>query len=549
MHFFKLFTKVVRPAALVLSLAVASAQNPDVIARIASDDNSAITVSTGSTTLTATDPRFEKAQELFVSGKTFFQQGKKDQARKEFDQAIDLLLAATESAPDRARLEKKLEDLIDRIYRFDLEMGAGELEQTVFEKSPLDEIREISLTVDPKAKAIPRLEPKLSQSQLPLVLNDAVQSFINYFTSERGRRTLVYGFKRAGRYKPMISKILAEEGVPQELIYLAQAESGFSPRAVSYMAAAGMWQFITFRGQEYGLKQSPWHDDRLDPEKATRAAAKHLRDLFTQLGDWHLALAAYNCGPMCVDAAVRRTGYADYWQLRSRNALPRETANYVPIILAMTIIAKNPKIYGLDNLEVDEPLESESVPVSANTGLQLIADATETPLATIKEMNPTFIHNVIPGGLDVKVPVGTAAEVSTLLAKVPADKRMIWRLHRLQSGENFETVSRAYRSSSSLISQANAGLAADDVDQGQVLVVPVIPQVPQVAARYYWARGKRVPAVYYGARVAGRGASVPVRAAVAGAKKSPPAVKSLVGQRKPAPNAPGIVALNHRRSR
>ena len=544
MQFFKLFTKVIRPAALVLSLAVASAQNPDVIARIASDDNSAVTVSTGSATFTSTDPRFEKAQELFASGKTFFQQGKKDQARKEFDQAIDLLLAATESAPDRARLEKKLEDLIDRIYRFDLEMGAGELEQTVFEKSPLDEIREISLTVDPKAKPKPSDVPKLSQSQLPLVLNDSVQSFINYFTSERGRRTLVYGFKRAGRYKPMISKILAEEGVPQELIYLAQAESGFSPRAVSYMAAAGMWQFITFRGQEYGLKQSPWHDDRLDPEKATRAAAKHLRDLFTQLGDWHLALAAYNCGPMCVDAAVRRTGYADYWQLRSRHALPRETANYVPIILAMTIIAKNPKIYGLDNLEVDEPLESESVAVDANTGLQLIADATETPLATIKEMNPSFIHNVIPRGLDVKVPVGTSSEVSTLLAKVPADKRMIWRLHRWQPGENFESVSRVYRSSSSLISQANEGLAADDVDRGQVLVVPVIPEAPRVAARYYWARGKRVPAGYRGGAVAARTSSPAVKA-----KKSPVAAKPLIGQRKPTASAPGIVALNHRRSR
>ena len=164
-------------------------------------------------------------------------------------------------------------------------------------------------------------------------------------------------------------------------------------------------------------------------------------------------------------------------------------------------------------------------------------------------MNPTFIHNVIPGGLDVKVPVGTAAEVSTLLAKVPADKRMIWRLHRLQSGENLESVSRIYHSSSSLISQANDGLAADDIDQGQVLVVPVIPQVRQVAARYYWARGKRVPAAYYGARVAGRAATLPVKAGLAGARKGPVAVKSLVGQRKPAPNAPGIVALNHRRSR
>ncbi len=540
MNLFKLFSKVVRPAVLLLSSGMAVAQGTDLIARIAGDDNSAITVSTGSSTMSATDPRFEKAQELFASGKALFQQGKKDQARREFDQAIDLLLAATENAPDRARLEKKLEDLIDRIYRFDLEMGAGELEQTVFEKSPLDEIREISLPVDPQLKANVTEQLKLSQSQLPLVLNDAVLSFINYFTSERGRRTLVYGFKRAGRYKPMISKILAEEGVPQELIYLAQAESGFSPRAVSYMAAAGMWQFITFRGQEYGLKQSQWHDDRLDPEKATRAAARHLKDLYNQLGDWHLALAGYNCGPMCVDSAVRRTGYADYWQLRSRNALPRETANYVPIILAMAIIGKNPKIYGLDQLEVDAPVESESVAIDANTGLQLIADATETPLATIKEMNPTFIHNVIPRGLEVKVPMGTGAEVNTLLAKVPADKRLSWRMHKMQAGESLESISRAYRSSSSLISQANEGLAADEATQGQVLVVPVTPEVPRVAARYYWARGKRVPAAYYGGQAA-------LAKSTLTKPKAPVAVKAPVGVRKAPVSSPRMVALNSNR--
>ena len=526
---------------LVLSLGVAAAQNPDVIARFAGDDNSALTVSTGSTTLTASDPRFEKAQDLFASGKSLFQQGKKEQARREFDQAIDLLLAATEKAPDRARLEKKLEDLIDRIYRFDLEMGAGELEQTVFEKSPLDEIREISLPVDPKLKAQPNALPALGQSQLPLVLNDAVQSFINYFTSERGRRTLVYGFKRAGRYKPMISKILTEEGVPQELIYLAQAESGFSPRAVSYMAAAGMWQFITYRGREYGLNQSQWHDDRLDPEKATRAAARHLKDLYNQLGDWHLALAAYNCGPMCVDAAVRRTGYADYWQLRARNALPRETANYVPIILAMTIIAKNPKIYGIDKLDVDEPLETETMPIDANTGLQLIADATDTPLATIKEMNPSFIHNVIPRGIDVKVPVGTASGVSTLLAMVPAEKRTLWRLHKLQSGESFETVSRLMRSSSSLISQANRGLSPDDATQGQMLVVPVAAaEIARPVARYYWTRGKRVAAPYYGLNKPALRAAVVTRGPV---KKA-----SALSVRKPL-SKPSMIALNSRRAR
>src|SRR5262249_5165255 len=148
-----------------------------------------------------------------------------------------------------------------------------------------------------------------------------------------------------------------EEGIPPELIHLAQAESGFFPRAVSHKAATGMWQFVQFRGRQYGLMQTPYSDDRLDPEKATRSAARHLRDLFEKFGDWYLAIAAYHCGPGCVERAVERTGYADFWELRSRRTIPIETTNYVPIILAMTIMAKNAKEYGLDGVVPDPPLE------------------------------------------------------------------------------------------------------------------------------------------------------------------------------------------------
>ena len=146
----------------------------------------------------------------------------------------------------------------------------------------------------------------------------------------------------------MIQRILDEEGIPQEIIHLAQAESGFIPRAVSRAAAGGMWQFLKWRGNEYGLKQTAYTDDRMDPEKATRAAARHLRDLYHEFGDWYLAIAAYNCGPGNVEKAVERTGYADFWELRARGVLPAETTNYVPIILAMTIMEKNAAEYGIE---------------------------------------------------------------------------------------------------------------------------------------------------------------------------------------------------------
>src|SRR5205823_9887356 len=211
-----------------------------------------------------------------------------------------------------------------------------------------------------------------------LSMNDTVLGYINYF-SKRGHNTIVAAKQRSGRYRPMIQRVLDEEGVPQELIHLAQAESGFIPRAVSRAAAGGMWQFLTWRGQQYGLMQTRFTDDRMDPEKATRAAARHLRDLYQEFGDWYLAIAAYNCGPGSVEKAVERTGYADFWELRARGVLPAETTNYVPIILAMTIMEKNAAEYGIDRLKLDSPLEYDTADPTAPTSLTLVSDAREMP--------------------------------------------------------------------------------------------------------------------------------------------------------------------------
>jgi membrane-bound lytic murein transglycosylase D len=328
----------------------------------------------------------------------------------------------------------------------------------------------MTFPVDPKMKNRVASEVGSTVSALPLVVNDVVLGYINYF-SGRGRRTIEMGIERGGKYRDMISRVLAEEGVPQELIHLAQAESGFLPRAVSRAAAEGMWQFVKFRGNQYGLMQTAWSDDRLDPEKATRAAARHLHDLYKEFNDWYLAIAAYNCGPGNVERAVERTGYADFWELRARHALPAETANYVPIILAMTIMSKNAHEYGLDQVQLDSPVEYDTVKIDATTNLALVSDLADAPISQLQQLNPALLRGMIPTGFDLRVPKGTGTTLMAALEQIPTERRPSWRIHRVQSGETLAQIAREYHSSSSAIAVANK-LSGNDPDTGDRLLIP-----------------------------------------------------------------------------
>ena len=432
----------------------------------------------------AGDPKVREAiltaDRHFQNGKFCMQEAKLDEARQEFERAVDaLLLGLPEDHPDFALLSRKSEELGRLILRYEVEqLGAGRpQENPVYVKSPLAEILDLTFPVDPRAKNQAISQVKALSSQLPLTVNDAVASYITFFsTVERGRKTFLFGMKRADRYRPMIERILAEEGVPQEMIHLAQAESGFMPMALSPKAAAGMWQFIRSRGNEYGLMQSQYHDDRLDPEKATRSAAKHLRDLYEQLGDWYLAMAAYNCGPGCIDRAVQRTGYADYWELRNRNVLPYETQNYVPAILAMAIIAKNPSLYGLDLMAGDEPLQYDSIRLTSQTNLALIADAADRPVSDIRDLNPSLIRSMAPSGYDLRVPKGSGQGILAALELVPPDKRLSWRLHRIGAGDTLVSIARRYAIAPNSIVAVNARLGetkVEDAPEGDVLLIPV----------------------------------------------------------------------------
>src|SRR5580704_7230170 len=293
----------------------------------------------------------EAVEKEYQAGQDNYNAGHMEAAKQNFDSAFNQLLGSGFDLKSDDRLEHELDRLLDGVNSLELaalQQGDGFAEQKS-EPAPIDEANELTPTVDQNVKAKAEAELKNTHSDLPLVMTDQVAGYINYF-SNRGRGTLERALARSGRYEDMIHRVLREQGVPPELIYLAQAESGFHPLAVSRAGARGMWQFMGSRAKGYGLERSWWVDDRQDPEKATRAAAHHLKDLYNQFGDWYLAMAAYNSGPGRVQSAVKRTGYADFWELYRRNVLPKETRNYVPIIVAVTIMAKNPSQYGLQTV-------------------------------------------------------------------------------------------------------------------------------------------------------------------------------------------------------
>jgi membrane-bound lytic murein transglycosylase D len=419
------------------------------------------------------DSLVQRAERRLEAGKKYYQANDIANARREFDQAIDLMLDASDLNPaDRQDYQRRTEEMVDTIHKMDLAgMGASAApEEGKFEKAPLEDILQMTFPVDPKLRDRVREQVAATVSQLPLSVTDAVAGYINYF-STHGHRTIVAATERSGRYRPMIQRILDEEGVPQELIHLAQAESGFIPRAVSRMAAVGMWQFVKSRGNEYGLTQTAYSDDRMDPEKATRAAARHLRDLYQEFGDWYLAIAAYNCGPVVVEKAVERTGYADIWELRSRGVLPAETTNYVPIILAMTIMEKNAAEYGLDNLQLDPPLEYDTIEVSAPTSLALIADLADISPAEMAALNPAILKSVAPGGYSLHVPKGGGMQVAASLQLVPSERRASWRMHRVETGETLAAIGRRFGVAPASIATAN-NLQSHEASQGDQLLIP-----------------------------------------------------------------------------
>lgn len=419
----------------------------------------------------------QEAEREYQAGRTAYAAGNLEQARENFDRAVTML----QQAPVDLNSDERLRAEFDRIVEGSQELEAQtaneldpESDQKV-EPAPIDEANDVTFPVDPKVKEAAEAELQAIRSDLPLVMNDYVASYINYY-STRGRAVLERAWTRAGRYREMIQRIFKEEGVPQDLVYLAQAESGFHPLALSRAGARGMWQFMASRARGYGLLRNRWVDERQDPERSTRAAARHLKDLFNQFGDWYLAMAAYNSGPGNVQRAVQRTGFADFWELYKRGVLPRETKNYVPIIVAITIMAKNPKQYGLENIQPESPPRADVVKINYPIDLRLVADCIGVPVATLQELNPSLLRLTTPasGEFALRLPDGTAEDYHAAVAAIPVNKRLWWRYHQVTAGETLTSIARQYRTSTKAIIEAN-GLTAEEIAADTKLVLPIAP--------------------------------------------------------------------------
>jgi membrane-bound lytic murein transglycosylase D len=417
-----------------------------------------------------------KAEASYTSGVANYKANHLDAARQDFDLAVDTMLSSGMDLKTDPQLSEEFDQLISAINSLELvALKQGNGFSPALEEAPADAADEVTFAPDPILVKKVTAELATTQSDFPLVINDIVAGWINAFTNKPALHAhLKRSLERAGKYKDMISRVLRQEGVPQDLIYQAVTESGFQPQVVNAKAGAGgMWQFLP--NGNYGLVRNGYFDERFDPEKSTIAYARYMKLLYAQTGDWYLAMAAYDWGLGRVQHVVSKTGYADYWEIYRRGGLPAETKAYIPSVIAAIIMAKNPAQYGLADLHPDAPVLSDTVTTSYAIDMHLVADLTDTTVAEIVALNPALLRLSTPRDIpyDLHIPPGTRDVYLERLKDIPEDNRISWRFHVVKDGETLEEIATEYHAHTAEISTVNDITSAKPIQTGDELIIPV----------------------------------------------------------------------------
>src|SRR5712671_3204315 len=452
------------------------------------------------------DQVIERSEAFFKQGKLNLEDNKRDAARSDFDKAVDEILMSGMDVRANQKLQKFYLELVERIYREEVpvlqqqpqntpvvaqdaqnqksekteEIAKAQQPKQVqvgfrqqgFDPSPLDPLSKLILNNEEKKVSesdIAQLEQAKNALDFNFTINPLIQQYINYYQG-RGRSTMEAGLRRSGRFMKIARDTFRQMGVPEDITWLGQVESAWSPKARSWAAASGLWQFVPSSGAQYGLKQTAWVDERNGIEKPTAASARYLKDLARRYnGDWLLAMAAYNTGALNVDRGISRAGEANYWKIYPYIA--QETRNYVPNILAVIMIAKNPEKYGFHGIRPEAPMSFETIPVQSATSLRLIADMTDSSVDYLQSLNPELRRDTTPRGesYNLRVPAGKGKQLAALLKRVSPDNRDTARVISVAPGEDLQSVANRTGVSVATLQAMNGGV---DLKSTTRLVVP-----------------------------------------------------------------------------
>ena len=415
--------------------------------------------------------RLEQARQHYLLALASQETGDSVSCGIEFEAAIQILnelgdYSSIDSSKEYLDLSKSL---IEDYEKYIAQIDSLGPEASVY--ALREKLNQVVEQGDTTGFKIPHIEIK--GTQVPLPLNEYVERATAFFMG-RGRHYMERWLYLSGKYFPIMQRVFKEEGTPEELTVLAMPESGLRPDARSWARAVGLWQFMKGTGSLYGLRVNWWIDERQDFEKSSRAAARHLKDLYSELGDWNLVLGAYNAGAGRIYRAMRRSGSNDFWEMR--RYLPRQTRNYIPQYVAIARIVLNPKEHGFEDIQKADSLAFDVVEINDCVDLRVLAKCALTTVDTLQELNPELLRWCTPPGVTgyrFRIPYGRKDTFLVSYSRIPAEQKKDWAIHTVKRGETVSTIARKYGLAASLLNSINNIHSSKRLRVGTVLAIPI----------------------------------------------------------------------------